>query len=1286
MWVLPRLFAAICGSVLCIEDSVLSSAEERPTVGFLQLGRPELISDLQEHALQCRVVPLPDFENVLVVASAVSLAGSPRLHGGWEAVPPDFASGDSGFHILSQTVRRKDGDYYVCFTTWSRQGCDFVLTVVATNVTQPVAPVWLKTGYPSVWSLSSDFHNQLQFLIEVDELEDVRISAVPISGDVGLEVFASECGGQSLATSAVEGPDVLDLPHPLRKGLPPLLCIQVTGEGTFSLTAGPRALGTFLVPALPAAGMLDAGDACEHFRLLANSGTDLTITATAEDGSELAVSALAQHASATWTQERPLGGSGAVLVLEHNDVVPTDDFTETSFFVNVCRPQDMKDLSSKAIERVLFWVTAVSDTSVTTLEDGLSLPVTVPRERPSDLKGDLVYREFKFLVPGGSDTPREITLSATSVRTILLAADTQRFPHNPEAYRWVVSNLTNPVVRLTTEPDLVSDEVHLLDCRLPCFVYFSTYLTPLEHGNVSLEVAAVTDKTEMLALVDGEELEETLAGGESQTFRYVLRRTDTPIILSVSVAEGNARFQVSASPDFPDTSITTRSAKDVIMLGVDNAEYLAAVRNAAASTHPVLYLKATAEGQASTAFTVLGRMQGEPVTLKNGQETRGGLVAGQFDAFRFYLGSALDERPLNATVELSPITGNPSFYVSCHAADPDADHYDWAGGESGQEKDVVVLSTKDKAFADCDPALDGWVYVRVIGDTLAAFAIEARWGRATATLSDGYSSFGQVALDERVPYSFELVNRAEGKPFAVRAQVSLGAINLCVWKADNSFRACAVADARSSSGLVDLAALDVPVSQTRLGAQFKMEIMGLAEQSEYRLRALVNEPAIIIEGQELVDTFGPPCCIPPDQAPLLQRQYRSYVHPVPHARVVVTSIGDGDMSGAKVTVEGRVSQTGKWSDPVTGKAPPNTTDTFTFDVMDLQRWAVDASGIWVQITLSVPRPVNFTMHFETVSGGEDGTAPVELFPAEPYLGTLSDRQAGKFSFTLPAKDSLGEPWRLIVNECYGHASVLLNNSGILKTVDGQLEIPLPSSKEVTTGILSIAPSTEPPVQYEVVLLPPGSSEDVIQMPVDTTLYGLKANHSVVFNHASVNTMSPRWSQLSAESNTMFAYTLVAVPKNETQLSSRSVCGLMEALKHKSVLRTTTSESFDRTVTVPLPSNVSESYVVNVLVQMRSGSDDIVAAAAYSLADLATPLKEYSEASWINLKLLVLILTAAAVSWWCCCYQGASSNQSKPRNEEGMSFELEANYGLYNEVKVKGKGGQYLPPGMSGFDR
>jgi len=253
-------------------------------------------------------------------------------------------------------------------------------------------------------------------------------------------------------------------------------------------------------------------------------------------------------------------------------------------------------------------------------------------------------------------------------------------------------------------------------------------------------------------------------------------------------------------------------------------------------------------------------------------------------------------------------------------------------------------------------------------------------------------------------------------------------------------------------------------------------------------------------------------------------------------------------------------------------------------------------------------------------------------------------------------------------------------------VDGQLEVPLPSSKEVTTGILSIAPSTEPPVQYEVVLLPPGSSEDVIQMPVDTTLYGFKANHSVVFNHASVNTMSPRWSQLSAESNTMFAYTLVAVPKNETQLSLRSVCGLMEALKHKSVLRTTTSESFDRTVTVPLPSNVSESYVVNVLVQMRSGSDDIVAAAAYSLADLATPLKEYSEASWINLKLLVLILTAAAVSWWCCCYQGASSNQSKPRNEEGMSFELEANYGLYNEVKVKGKGGQYLPPGMSGFDR
>ena len=35
-----------------------------------------------------------------------------------------------------------------------------------------------------------------------------------------------------------------------------------------------------------------------------------------------------------------------------------------------------------------------------------------------------------------------------------------------------------------------------------------------------------------------------------------------------------------------------------------------------------------------------------------------------------------------------------------------------------------------------------------------------------------------------LPYSFELVNRMEDRPLAVRAEVSLGAINLCVWKSD----------------------------------------------------------------------------------------------------------------------------------------------------------------------------------------------------------------------------------------------------------------------------------------------------------------------------------------------------------------------------------------------------------------------------------------------------------------------------------------------------------------------
>mmetsp|Transcript_1706 Transcript_1706/g.5923 ORF Transcript_1706/g.5923 Transcript_1706/m.5923 type:complete len:1465 (+) Transcript_1706:50-4444(+) len=1092
--------------------NLASSTMPASVVPLLEAGYPLLISDLPSLETRCFVLRLPAVKRVRVLASVVALAGSPILQGGWvPQVPGPEAAKEAGFQTLVQDFERQSAQYYICLRTFSTQGCDALLTAIAIDAAEDAAeppPLWLRPSYPAIWPLDGGGEmapKSLRFVLHADDLDDLRVSLVPVSGQVDVDIHIEEagfdlsasssnrnfakamCSGQpAKSLSALSSPDVIEVLHTERPaggsavGSRRILCVRIAAAGDggaiASLTVGPRLPGPFLAPGVSTGGrfvplhsqILGKGGeetdkqalrACESMRLLVNSGSDITLTATAEDGSRLLLRAalaselLMAPVADRWSGETTPGGVGAVLVLRGADIgeatAASDEQGEACLSIAVCR---FAPVASQ--EKTRFWVTAVTDRDVVTLEDGL--PFATSLRAPTN-ESARSWRDFRFLVPGGHARPLEITISATSSGEAKLVADTRRYPHNAHAFRWAstAKDSSHPVIRLTTDPALASEDVWLLDCRFPCFIYISADASVENSSGVDadLEIQVQTDASTIKPLLEAQEEEETLAGNEVQVFRYrTARHGSAAALFSLSVSEGSATFEVSASADFPDDpELTTRPADDVVLLEPFAAQYKAAAAVAKPLDHsPVLFVRVKAGKASPSEFALVARAAGSVTPLFNGEDTRGGVEARGYDRFGFFLGPAETRDPLKVVIDVDPLTGVPDVWVACSPNEyPRAQAFDWRGGDhkDGEDRTRISFTTDDAKFKP------GWVYLGITGTGhVSAYTVRVRWESATPhsaeeqsiQLQDGMEELGQVALGVSQQYELAVSNQPDGRPVVLRLEAFSGSVQVCIeargldGSHDTDVADClgilAVAKASDveSGGVL---ALDLPTSlllqeplrpakgtaanKNLCQGCVRIRVSGFgASGSRFGVRALVAaRAATVVEEHKLVaDMLGPTCC----NAKALQpasfgSHYLHFLRPPAAAvssddfamdlelRALGRTLEGGIRLGARLAPGSLLSgaRSAVWSEFFPGHSSLDSSRLqLHASLAQLlagveQKRDLIQGGFWLEVIVETARPLNFTLRFgEFVAApaaraiSATGNSKVELPPNAVVSGVF----------------------------------------------------------------------------------------------------------------------------------------------------------------------------------------------------------------------------------------------------------------------------------------------------------
>lgn len=1283
----------------------------------LELGVPVVVPDLERGNTRCFVIRLPEYKEVRILASAVGLAGTPIIAGGWVPTVPDYATPRSGYHTLAWDGPRKSPQFYVCMRTDSEQGCDALLTVVAGNTSSTVPPIQLRPNYPSVWRLDGrpngrSSPDSLWFTVQAEYLTNLRISAVPVEGEANMEIFDEmprnpqfqmsgevRCGPDLLlANSTLIGPDIVDLFAKLQKrqlgGMETShsFCIKVTGNGVVAITAS-KSPGPFIAPFVPVAGRFHAMEAgaqppCEFFQLLVNNRADVSVTATAEDNSQLSLSAWLPATESMearqWEGHTPLGAIDGVLLVQAGDGALPDG-QETCLTVSVCR----KALGVRQ-ERTRFWVTGTTDSGVLTLEDGL--PATVPEN-----KGQ--WRDFRFLVPGGGAKPAEVTISATSSGKVRLVADTARFPQAPDAYRWSSPNASHATLRLTTDPKLVSADVHLIDCRFPCFLFLSAKAEAAKPSGVAeFQLTATSDAgKEMNLLLEAQELEETLVAGESQVFRYrTLHNVSGAVLFSLDTHQGSATLTVSADPRFPDSpSMTSRAAKDVILLEPYSEIFRSAVARSKGKM-PVLYLKVSSASTAS--FTLVARAEGDAKVMWNGDQANGAVQPGGYDRFRLFVGSAADlKKPVQVTIEVTPFTGQPAIYVACEPNRfPTSQHHDWGRLlEEGQGN--VVFTSNSHRFRP------GWVYFTLTSREKAAYKVQVSWGNTTVELQDGVEEMGHLMADDVRPFTIAVPSSSSTAPppLVIRAEALVGAISLCVAELPGSAgaekhvcRQLAVANASGHAEL-GLAAMDIEMLDVQKVGKLLLLVAGLHHvASDFALRVLASRPSLLAAERDLlVDSLGPPCCRP-SAAPLLHRRYLHYLRlgSGQDLALELRALGLGSFKGA--TIKARESGSKLPWALVASAGEARESGELLKCSIDL-RALLSKGGqqtMWLEFELEVQRPLNYTLHLQS-SPSAPRAVETRLLPNVRVAADVSSVQSKKYEFDLGSGKETKGGWSLRMQECYGHVALSLPYKGLetTKFQEGSAEVPLPlpekpSDAGTFMGSALVKSESEQPASYQVELLAPGQERSLL-LPGGGLLaprLGPEQTASFTFTPAKVGL-------LMGAKNTTLSYTLMAMAQDDPLLNANTSCGLEEARKRgelvTSVQKVVAANQVNlKQMHLMLPlynlSTANQSLWVNLLVELIASDGHQVAARSYSSCNVTVAQVEQwkrdASASG-GLLPIALVLLGAAALWFIASYLGgrcktASESCSLAEND---AMELEAHYDLH-AGEYFGRNG-YIPP-------
>mmetsp|Transcript_88878 Transcript_88878/g.162979 ORF Transcript_88878/g.162979 Transcript_88878/m.162979 type:complete len:1323 (+) Transcript_88878:82-4050(+) len=1295
------------------------SVEQTP----ITLGLPLEVNDLEQYRTRCYLAPVPETSGtVRVLASAVALSGNPSLRGGWTSVVPGHEPDkDAGFETLDETVSREHDNYYICVRTFSAQGCDLLLTVLITDAHRYPPPITMRPMYPTVWPIGEgpNVASELRFRVKA-EGGDFRVAGVPVTGEAKVEVFNDpDCDGEPL--QHFDAPGVVTLPDADHKEK---LCIKATGKGAVSLTAGPHSSWPLLAPAVPSVVKLaPRNDACEHVALSLNEGVSITVTATSEDGSLLTLDASLDASGEKLKNQfhgmNVPGGEGAVLSITGSEIAEANKDSgkqgKSALHLKVCRT------SIRHIEEpTIVWLTAVTESGVVTLSDGLEESTVVPKHK-SDTEA--VWRDFRFLVPGGDAKPKEITISGSSSGKAYLVADTTRFPHDPSAYRWssAAPNSSEPMIRLTTDINLRSKEVHLIDCRFPCFIYISAlaWTDDRPELDTDLQVLVTSESKKAIPLVDGEEYKQRLAERETQMFIYQVKNEEKPLLFTISTLEGEAQLKACATPKC-DPKTSTRDASDAIDIGPSDAVFMAMLEKAhKEKTPPVVYLRVSTTGKMPSTFSLVARAEGDAQVLRNGDMARGAVEVGGYDRYKFFVGeeeveqARKDNKVLEVTIQISPVMGDPGLFVSCSTDHPDEKHHDWGGSLVGEDAIYFTsMSVKFKA---------GWTYIGIPGKDKAAYSIRVTWGHAAVELQDGMEELGHVMNKDVRTYSLVVADRQlDDQPVAVRANALVGSISICVMKYNEELRhkapdASSVCDykATADSKLFEmaghLAALDIPPAAVRKGGRFVLLLQGLAPSNVFSLRAVVDAPATIAEGHDVVDALAPACCVTdPIFMQRLKAMYMVYVRPVSSATVTIKEIGnEGNLAGATVKAREHGLKEGfrKWAfenhcddDIASIKANPEL--KLEMDLKDISSQHRFIS-FWLEIKLEVTRPLNFTMHIGTEGMEEVFTAPQELIPGEKMHQVAAKDEETKYEFALDTNAADGE-WHLRLHQCWGRMGYKLAYTGDdaqwRQGADEDVPLPVPqvrySGSINADGIVTFKPVTETPVIYELNLLEPGTeSMSLILPPAKTDIWQESRALTFGFLPGKVNRTLLK-DTIGAENDAELFYTLVAIPKGNPLANPNSSCGLSEAIKHVGTLNTKLEQG--KTIgmsrlSAQLPEVSEGDFIVNVLCTLISDTGKTLAGHAYVPYEFNASMPfgrggYYMPPEPPNKMFIVLLLIfCVGCCWFMTSNNGPCGSKNGPQGikvvEMDDAYELQDTFGDTGSSLLASRSGNYVPPSV-----
>ncbi|CAJ1389561.1 unnamed protein product [Effrenium voratum] len=1289
---MPRLFRQLL-AVVCAaawpwrgpnpkdDDSPLEVSEE-----FLEVGRPLLIQDLAPHSTRCFPLAVEAQLTLRVLASVVGLAGFPALRAGWTPVRPGLEDGsETGLETLHQVVENKHREtrFFFCVRTFSLQGCDALLTVL----TEESTLVQLRPNYPSVWQLGfgagAGGPASLAFSVEPDFLEDTRITVLPVSGEVDVAVYANasvgNCSGRLLKASSLSGPDIVDVPPGHGQ-----LCVLATGRGIVSVVAGPPFPGPFVIPAIPTAGLLTG---CEQSRLWVNNGTDITVTAVADDASEITLGAtLAKEALENrWKGVVPPGGSGAALVISGAEVAAAERSLglakkEAAVSLVTCR----KDLRSEATR---YWLTAVTETGVISLQDGVVAHASV---------GEDVWRDFRLLV----GTKGEVTLSASSAGKVSLVADTARREHFL-GYRWAAKHNggnSRAVIRLTTDPQQVSQEVHLLECRLPCFVYLAATATAAAgDAAAGLEVLATGTfgEARFVRLAEGREVEQSLPPKGVQVFEYSLKRNDTAVVISVSRASGGAVFQVSAQPDFPESPLTTRRAEAVVLLEPSANAFQVAVHAA----EPVLYVRVeNPEEKVSSRFSVCARAEGHAKWLHNGVAADGAVKAWRYDRYRFFVTAAEASELLEMIVEVSPHRGSVVVYASCEPNQyPWAQRHDWSKEMSGQES--LVFNSSSPKFRP------GWIYVAITSPDLAAYSLRVTWGSGPVQLKDGFPEKGHVP--ESAVRWFSLP-AAEEQPLAVRVEAVAGVVGICVqeyrpstrlkrlfrwlgkgwrhaesgWQQELGCGFWAVANASADR----LAAVDLPSKGKDSATALALLGLGQGAANVFGVTALGGEVVTLLEEQTiLVDSLGPSCCMKP---PNLRRLYRHFTRvPSGSLQLLVTPLG-GNIGGAKLAARARGQaewfQVAQAQDGLLQLQIP-LDELVGPDLRSLH------AGFWLEARLEVQRPLSFSLSLLHDFATREATpVTTRLVANVPVSGSLSEAAEARY-----AVQANPEEVQICLRPCFGQVQMLLSYDGLKSKVQDQIAAgnctPLAAVSDSSASV--VVRKLSPRASFEIELAT-RVREEHIQLPDPPVLnfshymrpcgnFAKKnCEFSVTFSFdtASIGLSSSGWG-----SEPEIRYQVLAMEPAE-DLHPDLPCGLLAAKQQDRVLASANVKVGKYSWRHRLEGTLeferdfgNTTLVVNVLATLVFPSGQLLGAASYRAVELVpdqlgSPPQVPYIAGGIALLVVICLMTRS---------RKAGTGQARQVSLQ-EPIEMQATYDLHEDGVtglLQQEHGGYVPPSV-----